>query len=110
MLVLQDGTISMEIKLTGILSTSLLSPGEPRPSHGILVGPGVNAAAHQHLFCARLDMAVDDQQGGRDLVVSEVGGWWAWVCDFWWPASAVAMDICQPAAWGCCRPRLLGTD
>lgn len=66
----------MEIKLTGILSTSLLSPGEPRPSHGILVGPGVNAAAHQHLFCARLDMAVDDQQGGKDLVVSEVGGFY----------------------------------
>lgn len=63
----------MEIKLTGILSTSLLSPGEARPSHGILVGPGVNAAAHQHLFCARLDMAVDDEQGGKDLVVSEVG-------------------------------------
>jgi primary-amine oxidase len=63
----------MEIKLTGILSTSLLSPGEAQPSHGILVGPGVNAAAHQHLFCARLDMAVDDEQGGKDLVVSEVG-------------------------------------
>ena len=71
----QDGTIGMDIKLTGILSTSLLSPGEgSAPSHGILVGPGVNAAAHQHLFCARLDMAVDDAQGGRDLVVSEVRG------------------------------------
>lgn len=72
LLLLQDGTIGMDIKLTGILSTSVLSPGESQPSHGILVGPGVNAAAHQHLFCARLDMAVDDQQGGRDLVVSEV--------------------------------------
>jgi primary-amine oxidase len=72
LMLLQDGTIGMDIKLTGILSTSVLSPGESRPSHGILVGPGVNAAAHQHLFCARLDMAVDDQLGGRDLVVSEV--------------------------------------
>ena len=71
---LQDGTIGCEIKLTGILSTSLLSPGEASPSHGILVGPGVNAAAHQHLFCARLDPAVDDEQGGRDLIVSEVRG------------------------------------
>jgi primary-amine oxidase len=71
-MLLQDGTVGMDIKLTGILSTSVLSPGESRPSHGILVGPGVNAAAHQHLFCARLDMAVDDQQGGRDLVISEV--------------------------------------
>jgi primary-amine oxidase len=70
---LQDGTIGMDIKLTGILSTSLLSPGEASPSHGILVGPGVNAAHHQHLFNARLDMAVDDDNGGRNLVVSEVG-------------------------------------
>jgi hypothetical protein len=31
-----------------------------------------DAVAHQHLFCARLDMAVDNAQGGRDLVVSEV--------------------------------------
>lgn len=64
----------MDIKLTGILSTSVLSPGEAQPSHGILVGPGVNAAAHQHLFCARLDLAVDDEQGGRNIVVSEVSG------------------------------------
>lgn len=39
-LFLQDGTIGMDIKLTGILSTSLLSPGEEQPSHGILVGAG----------------------------------------------------------------------
>lgn len=68
----QDGTISCEIKLTGILSTSLLSPGESQPSHGVLVGAGVNAAHHQHLFSARLDLAVDDDQGGKNLVVSEV--------------------------------------
>jgi primary-amine oxidase len=68
----QDGTIGMDIKLTGILSTSLLSPGEASPSHGILVGGGVNAAHHQHLFNARLDMAVDDDNGGRNLIVSEV--------------------------------------
>jgi primary-amine oxidase len=68
----QDGTIAHEVKLTGILATSLLPPGEERPSHGILVAPRVSATAHQHLFCARLDMAVDDEQGGRSLVVSEV--------------------------------------
>ena len=27
---------------------------------------------HQHMFCARLDMAVDDADGGKGLVVSEV--------------------------------------
>lgn len=70
---MQDGAIGCEIKLTGILSTSLLSPGEQQPTHGTLVGAGVNAAHHQHLFNARLDMAVDDEEGGRHLVVSEVG-------------------------------------
>jgi hypothetical protein len=70
---LQDGTIEHEIKLTGILSTSVLSPGEAAPTHGTMVAPLVNAAAHQHLFSARLDMAVDDEEGGRQLVVAEVG-------------------------------------
>lgn len=70
---LQDGTINFEIKLTGELSTNLLSEGEAHPTHGTLVAPGVNAQHHQHLFCARLDMAVDDAQGGKGLLVSEVG-------------------------------------
>ena len=35
---------------------------------------GVNAQHHQHMFCARLDMAVDDPQGGKGLYVSEVRG------------------------------------
>ncbi|KAL7523859.1 hypothetical protein ACHAWF_000699 [Thalassiosira exigua] len=34
--------------------------GNPNdPSHGVLVAPGVNAKIHQHMFCARLNMAVD---------------------------------------------------
>lgn len=73
-IVVQDGTVGCEIKLTGILSTSLLSPDEHKPTHGILVGASVNAAHHQHLFNARLDLAVDDDHGGRNLVVSEVSG------------------------------------
>jgi primary-amine oxidase len=52
---LQDGTIEYEIKLTGMLSTSLPSAG----TRSTLVAPGVNAQVHQHMFCARLDMAVD---------------------------------------------------
>ena len=28
---------------------------------------------HQHFFCCRLDMAVDDSRGGQGLIVSEVG-------------------------------------
>lgn len=33
---------------------------------------GVLASNHQHLFCVRIDPAVDDAQGGKSLVVSEV--------------------------------------
>lgn len=32
---------------------------------------------HQHMFCARLDLAVDDNDGGRHLLVSEVGHDWS---------------------------------
>lgn len=59
-----DGTIDFEIKLSGELSTNLLSEKESetgQPTHGVLVAPGVNAQIHQHMFCARLDVAVDGQ-------------------------------------------------
>lgn len=47
-----------------MLSTNALSPGEDdtKPEYGILVDPGVNAQHHQHQFCARIDMAVDDEE------------------------------------------------
>ena len=68
----QDGHIQHEVKLTGCLSTNVLSPGEgPLPTHGTLLAPGLNAQVHQHFFCARLDMAVDDPHGGRALTVTE---------------------------------------
>ncbi len=53
-----DGTIQHEVKLTGIMSTQALGPGE-RPEFGSVVAPGLAAPLHQHLFCARLDLAVD---------------------------------------------------
>ena len=71
----QDGHIEHEVKLTGCLSTNVLSPGEgPLPTHGTLLAPGLNAQVHQHFFCARLDMAVDDPHGGRALTVTEASG------------------------------------
>jgi primary-amine oxidase len=62
-----DGSIDFEIKLTGELSTTPVSEGEDPndPSHGTLVAPGVNAQVHQHMFCARLDVAVD---GDRNTI------------------------------------------
>ena len=46
--------------------------GETAPEYGTLVVAGVNAQNHQHMFCARLDMAIDDDEGGKGLYVSEV--------------------------------------
>ncbi|CAM9819885.1 unnamed protein product, partial [Hapterophycus canaliculatus] len=44
---MQDGRIEFEIKLSGELSTNLLSEGETTPQHGVIVAPGVNAQLHQ---------------------------------------------------------------
>ena len=49
------------------------SPGEEKPGWGTYVGDRINSQHHQHMFCARLDLAVDDDEGGKGLQVSEVG-------------------------------------
>ncbi len=53
-----DGTIQLEVKLTGIMSTQAVSPGQETPFSSP-VAPGLAAPVHQHLFCARLDIDVD---------------------------------------------------
>jgi primary-amine oxidase len=54
-----DGTIELEVKLTGILSTGVVHPGE-RPEYGqLLNADGLYAPIHQHFFNVRLDMNVD---------------------------------------------------
>ena len=60
----QDASIEFEVKLTGILLTSALAPGETS-DFGTVVAPQTLAAHHQHFLCARLDMAVD---GPRNTV------------------------------------------
>jgi primary-amine oxidase len=61
----QDGSIELEVKLTGILSVAGIAPGD-QPLHGRAVGPGVQATTHQHYFAVRLDTAVD---GPRNRLV-----------------------------------------
>ena len=56
----QDGTLEMDIKLTGIANTTALMPGE-KPKYGTEVAPQLNAPYHQHIFNARLDMCVDGE-------------------------------------------------
>jgi primary-amine oxidase len=60
-----DGTIEYEIKLSGVLSTGAIAPGE-KPKHGTMLAPGLYAPNHQHFFSVRLDMEVD---GERNRVV-----------------------------------------
>jgi Cu2+-containing amine oxidase len=49
----------LEVKLTGILNTYALAPGEDAAPYGTEVYPGVNAHNHQHLFCLRIDPNID---------------------------------------------------
>ncbi|MEL6983239.1 MAG: primary-amine oxidase [Actinomycetota bacterium] len=60
-----DGSIRFEIKLTGILTTRGHTDGDDL-TFARQVAPEVSAPIHQHLFCVRLDMAVD---GHRNSVV-----------------------------------------
>jgi primary-amine oxidase len=63
----QDGSIQMEVKLTGIMNTTALKPGES-PRHGTEVAPGLNAPYHQHYFNARLDFSVDGEENSVEEV------------------------------------------
>ncbi len=53
-----DGTIGFEVKLTGVLSTMAVAPGQD-PRFASMVAPQLAAPYHQHLFNVRLDMDVD---------------------------------------------------
>ncbi|TDW29616.1 primary-amine oxidase [Cryobacterium psychrophilum] len=52
-----DGTIEFEAKATGVVFTSAY-PGKGYP-YASELAPGLGAPFHQHLFSARLDMAID---------------------------------------------------
>ena len=62
-----DGTMQLEVKLTGIMSTMAVADGDPG-DHARMIAPGLAAPYHQHLFNVRLDMQVD----GPDNEVYEV--------------------------------------
>lgn len=71
----QDGTLEMEVGLTGIMQAKGIATGEAAMSdhgagdYGHIVGEGVEAVHHQHFFNFRLDMDVD---GGADNSVVEL--------------------------------------
>jgi primary-amine oxidase len=53
-----DGTIQMEVKLTGIVGVSAVAAGGGTDT-APLVAPQLASPNHQHLFCFRLDFEVD---------------------------------------------------
>jgi len=62
-----DGTMQLEVKLTGIMSTMAVEGDDPG-EHARMVAPGLAAPYHQHLFNVRLDIEID----GPDNAVFEV--------------------------------------
>lgn len=56
-----DGTIQMEVKLTGIVGVSAVAPGESSET-APLIAPQLASPNHQHLFCFRLDFEVDGER------------------------------------------------
>ncbi|OAA64969.1 Copper amine oxidase [Cordyceps fumosorosea ARSEF 2679] len=66
----QDAAMAFEVRATGILSTAPTAlDGTERTRYGTVVAPGVLAPYHQHLFCLRIDPAVDGHR--NSLVVEE---------------------------------------
>ena len=63
----QDGTISYEVRATGILSTAPINLNG-KVDYGTVVAPGVMAPYHQHLFSLRIDPAID---GSNNTVMIE---------------------------------------
>lgn len=57
----QAGGITVEIRATGILSVVSIDPGK-RSDYGNVVSEGVLAQNHQHLFCVRIDPAIDGHE------------------------------------------------
>ena len=62
-----DGSIQLEMKLSGILNTSGIVEGAEIP-YGRRIGRQLAAPHHQHLFCVRLDLDVD----GPDNTVVQI--------------------------------------
>ncbi|MGH3261589.1 MAG: primary-amine oxidase, partial [Trebonia sp.] len=55
----QDGSLELEVKLTGIMSTGALGPGGSTRFGQVLNTDGLYAPIHQHLFNFRLDLDID---------------------------------------------------
>ncbi|ODV93130.1 hypothetical protein PACTADRAFT_72206 [Pachysolen tannophilus NRRL Y-2460] len=66
---IQDGTIKLDIRLTGILNTYVLGDDEDAGPWGTQVYPNVNAHNHQHMFSLRIHPRLDGDQGNSAAMV-----------------------------------------
>ncbi|MDA3038336.1 MAG: primary-amine oxidase [Actinomycetota bacterium] len=55
----QDGSIEIEVKLTGIVLMSAIAEGHVPSPHEAVISPSHAAPNHQHFFSFRLDLDVD---------------------------------------------------
>lgn len=62
-----DGSIQVEAKATGIVFAGAGTPGSADP-HRTEIAPGIFTPIHQHIFCARIDVAID----GEDNTLHEI--------------------------------------
>ena len=68
-----DGTIQMEVKLTGIVGVSAVETGAEQPEFAPLIAPNLASPIHQHLVCFRLDFDVDGEHNSVYEVEVEPG-------------------------------------
>ena len=66
-----DGTIQMEVKLTGIVGVSAVAP-DGATDTAPLIAPQLASPNHQHLFCFRLDFDLDGYRRLEDLGVTDL--------------------------------------
>lgn len=55
----QDGSIEIEVKLTGIVLMSAIAEGHVQSPHEVVISPSHAAPNHQHFFSFRLDLDID---------------------------------------------------
>ena len=54
-----DGSIEVEVKLTGIVGVTSLVGKTANPKHSIIIGEKLASPVHQHIFNFRLDWQLD---------------------------------------------------
>jgi primary-amine oxidase len=65
-----DGTIQMEIKLTGIVGVSAITDGQMNASQSPMISTELSSPVHQHVFCFRLDWELDG--GSNSLFENQI--------------------------------------